>query len=143
MQDRGVSTFYVQGHVEGSGTAPFMVDTGSGYTTINEHTLDALKVSGNAQFVKNLTGVMADGSRTILPVYLIASIDIGGHCMVRNFEAAVFPGEARQILGLSTLRKVSPFIFSLDPPRLTLSNCSSVRAQTDLTGDGRGGRNSL
>lgn len=134
MQDRGVATFYVQGHVDGFGSAPFMVDTGSGYTTINERTLDALRSNGNAQYVKNLTGIMADGSRTALPVYLISSIDIGGHCLVRNIEVAVFPGRSRQILGLSTLRKVSPFIFSLDPPRLTLSNCNNRRAQAALAG---------
>jgi hypothetical protein len=41
-------------------------------------------------------------------------------------EAAVFPGKTRQILGLSALKKAAPFIFSMDPPNLVLSNCTGV-----------------
>jgi len=125
MEDKGVSTYYVQGHIQGFGAAEFMVDTGSGYTTINEETLAVLEAGGNAHYVKDLVGVMADGSRSRLPVYRIASITIGDECAVHNVEAAIFPGRTRQMLGLSALRKVSPFVFALDPPSLMLSNCGS------------------
>lgn len=128
MHDKGVSTFYVPGFVEGYGAAEFMVDTGSGYTTINEETLAVLRSGGHAHYVKDLTGVMADGSRTQLPVYRLTSITIGSDCAVRNVEAAIFPGRARQILGLSALRQVAPFLFSVQPPSLYLSNCSSQDA---------------
>ena len=45
-------------------------------------------------------------------------------------EAAVFAGTTRQILGLSGLRKVAPFVVSVDPPSLVLSNCGSDPAVT-------------
>lgn len=100
-----------------------MVDTGSGYMTINETTLALLEKQGRATYVKDLTGIMADGSRKTVPIYRISSINIGCCCVVRDVEAAVFPGTKRQILGLSALKKVAPFAVSMQPPSLLLSNC--------------------
>lgn len=125
IQSKGTAAYYIEGHIEGFGTAQLLVDTGSGYTTIDEETLAVLKKSGRAKYLKKLRGIMADGSRKILPVYLIAGINLGGECMVRDVEAAVFPARTRPILGMKTLRKVSPFIFSMDPPSLMLS-CGAV-----------------
>jgi Predicted aspartyl protease len=132
MQDKGVSTYYVKAHIDGVGATDFMVDTGSGYTTIDEHTLATLKAQGRARYVKDLLGILADGSQTVVPVYLIPGIVIGGECLVDNVEAAVFPGKTRHILGLSTLRKLSPFVFSMDPPSLLLSNCSPSSSEALL-----------
>jgi hypothetical protein len=68
----------------------------------------------------------------MLPIYSIQSINIGGQCSLQDIEVAVFPGNTRQILGLSTLRQASPFIFSMDPPQLILSNCvRGIDGQTD------------
>jgi predicted aspartyl protease len=117
------ATFYVDGHVEGAGAMEFMVDTGSGYLTINEQTLAALQRSGRATFRRDLRGVLADGRKLKVKVYMLDSINIGGQCQLHNVEAAVFPGSTRQILGLSALRKASPFVFSFEPPSLRLSNC--------------------
>jgi len=44
-------------------------------------------------------------------------------------EAVVFPGKTRQILGLSALRQAAPLIFSLNPPKLVLSNCTDRLAE--------------
>ena len=123
MQEKSAATFYVAGAIPGVGPAEFMVDTGSGYVTINETTLAALKRSGQARYVKQLQGILADGSELIVPVYALSGIGIGNSCWLENIEAAVFPGKSRQILGLSALRKAAPFTFSVDPPALTLSNC--------------------
>lgn len=124
MRDKGAATFYVDGEIHGVGEVDFMVDTGSGYMTINEDTLQVLETTGGATYVKELSGILADGSTMTVPVYRIAQMRIGPSCTLYDVEAAVFPGSTRQILGLSALRQAAPFIFSMDPPKLVLSNCS-------------------
>lgn len=126
MQAKGAATYYIKGNIRGLGSTEFMVDTGSGYVTINEHTLAILKGKGEAIYVKDLMGILADGQRKVFPVYRIASIRLGDDCELRNVEAAVFPGRTRQILGLSGLKQAGAFTFSFDPPQLTLANCASV-----------------
>jgi predicted aspartyl protease len=126
MQAKGAETYYIKGNIRGLGSTEFMVDTGSGYVTINEHTLAILKDKGEAIYVKDLVGILADGQRKVFPVYRIASIRLGDDCELRNVEAAVFPGRTRQILGLSGLKKAGAFTFSFDPPQLTLTDCASV-----------------
>jgi predicted aspartyl protease len=124
MQEKAAQTFYVPAYIEGFGDTELMVDTGSGYVTINEQTLAVIKRQRTAHYVKNLQGVLADGSELIVPVYAIKALNIGGSCWLHDVEAAVFPGKSRQILGLSALRKAAPFIFSVDPPSLSLSHCA-------------------
>lgn len=123
MRTAGTATYYVGGYMEGVGDVDFMVDTGSGYVTINEETLAALQKENRVRYVRKLRGVMADGSELTVPVYRIETLSIGGLCHLNDVEAAVFPGKTRQILGLSALKKAAPFIFSFDPPNLVLSNC--------------------
>ena len=69
MQDKGAHTYYIKGQIRGLGATEFMVDTGSGYVTINEHTLEILKSKGEATYVKDLRGILADGQQKIFPVY--------------------------------------------------------------------------
>lgn len=126
MRNRGASTYYVSGRLAGVGKVNFMVDTGSGYLTINEQTLAVLKRGRQVHYVRKLHGVLADGSELVVPLYAIAALTIGKHCVLHNVEAAVFPGKTRQILGLSALRQAAPFIFSFDPPRLVVSNCTGA-----------------
>ena len=123
MHDKGVATYYVNAQIANLGTSEFMVDTGSGYLTINEQTLNALKERNQAQYVKELRAILANGTEIVIPVYAINLLRIGT-CTLRNVEAAVFPGLTRQILGLSALNKAAPFTFSVDPPELVLSNCA-------------------
>ena len=124
IKHKGMDTYYINGHIDGVGPLELLVDTGSGYSTINEETLDALDRQGRAHYLRKLKGVMADGSHKIVPVYRISGINIGGECMVDDIEVVIFPGKTRAILGMNTLRKVSPFMFSVEPPSLALSNCS-------------------
>lgn len=132
MQNGGAATFYVSGEIEGFGPLDLMVDTGSGYMTINEEMLEVLQREGRAHYVKDLSGILANGTRMVVPVYAISAVNIGGQCWLRDVEAAVFPGKTRSILGLSALGKAAPFIFSMDPPELVLSNCSGL-AETPTT----------
>jgi len=123
MREKGSATYYVTTEILGLGAVDLMVDTGSSYTTINEETLAVLMQQQRADYVSDLEGMLADGTRLMLPIYSIQSMNIGGQCPLEDIEVAVFPGNTRQILGLSTLRQASPFIFSMDPPQLVLSNC--------------------
>ncbi len=127
MLEKSAATFYVPGAITGYGPVELMVDTGSGYMTINEQTLAVLQREGAARYVKQLQGVMADGSELVVPVYSIERMSIGGDCWLHNVEAAVFPGKSRQILGLSALRRTAPFTFSVDPPSLELSHCGDFQ----------------
>lgn len=129
MANPGTDTYYVQGDIEGFGPTDMIVDTGSSYSAISEETLAALLASGNARYVKKLQGIMADGSRRVVAIYTLSHIILGGACVVRDVEAAVFPGNTRPILGMSALRKVSPFTISLDPPNLHLSRCDTAPVQ--------------
>lgn len=123
MHDKGMATYYVHAQVADLGISEFMVDTGSGYLTINEQTLSALQERKQAHYVKELRAILANGTELIIPVYAINQLRIGA-CTLRNVEAAVFPARTRQILGLSALNKAAPFTFSVDPPELVLSNCA-------------------
>lgn len=129
LVDKGAATFYVSADFGGYASADFMVDTGSGYVTINEKTLAVLREHGQAQFVKQTAGIMADGSIKHVPLYRIATVQVGG-CAIRDVEAVVFPGDTRQILGLSALKKVAPFAVSVEPPQLMLSHCEGVPMPT-------------
>lgn len=126
MNQKQLATYYIEANMHGSGAVEFMVDTGAGYTTINENTLALLKRAGNADYVGELTGVMADGSEHRLPVYRIRRLVLGKNCVLNDVEAAVFPQNTRMLLGLSALRKASPFVFSINPPSLSLSNCGAA-----------------
>lgn len=123
MTQKNARTFYVQGQIEGLGPVEFLVDTGSSYNTIDEHSLAALEAEGHASYVKDLTGILANGQRRRVAVYRLDAIQLGEDCELRNVEAAVFPGRTRHILGLSGLRKAGDFLFSFEPPQLTLSHC--------------------
>lgn len=123
MSQKRLATYYVQADMAGSGPVEFMVDTGAGYTAINEDTLRHLLAAGNADYVGELTGIMADGSEQRLPVYRIKRLVLGRECVLDNVEAAVFPDNTRMLLGLTALEKAAPFVFSTNPPMLKLSNC--------------------
>ncbi|MCQ8181845.1 retroviral-like aspartic protease family protein [Methylomonas sp. SURF-1] len=128
MTKKGTSTFYVPVGFDGVAGNELMVDTGSDYVTINQTTLDALKARGKVDYVKQVGGVMADGSDVNVSIYRIANLSIGCCCIVHDVEAAVFEGTDRQILGLSALKKVAPFALSLDPAHLMLSDCKAQSA---------------
>lgn len=126
MQDKGAATFYVASYLHGLGDADMMVDTGSGYLTINEVALKEMSAKGEASYVKELKGVLANGQELVVPVYRLGSLRIGKDCWIHDVEAAVFPGKTRFILGLSALSKASPFIFETNPPQLVVSNCGKT-----------------
>lgn len=127
MHDKGVATYYVTGSIGGVGAVEFMVDTGSGYTTINEEALTLLKAQNRAVYSRQLSGTLADGSQLTVPVYRLSQITIGDQCALQDVEAAVFPGRTRFILGMNTLKQAAPFAFVTEPsPQLALGRCAVV-----------------
>lgn len=130
MRVTKASTFYVGGYLNGFGAVDMMVDTGSSYTTINQAALAVLQENGAVTYVKDLTGIMADGARKVVPIYRISNMTIGDGCVLHDVEAAVFPGNTRYILGLSALKLAAPFVFSMEPPTLVLSNCEGSVARS-------------
>lgn len=136
MQSRDSVTYYVAVRIAGLGAADLMVDTGSGYMTINEEMLAQLQRAGQVRYLRQLRGRLANGRTLEVPVYNIASLSIGDGCWLDNVEAAVFPGKTRAILGLNALQRAAPFVFSFDPPQLVLSNCNGTAtvaaAEADL-----------
>lgn len=131
MRANSATTFYVQGQIAGLGEVELMVDTGSGYMTINEEMLAELQNAGRARYVKQLRGRLANGNEMNVPVYAIEALSIGNGCWLNNIEAAVFPRKTRAILGLNALQRAAPFIFSFEPPRLVLSNCTTTAEARD------------
>ncbi len=131
LYNQGASTLYVNSTIQGSGESRMLVDTGSGHTVINEVTLSKLITSGDAEFLRNIQAMMADGKTTIVPLYRISAITLGDVCVIYDIEVAVLPKNTRQILGISALQKTAPFGFSFDPPILSLSKCGAVQTASD------------
>lgn len=118
------STYYIDVSIAGTKSEAYLVDTGASYVTISEKTLSRLLDRQQAEFVRVMRAVLADGSGLDVSVYRVSSLQIGDHCHFRDVEVAVIPGKARCVLGLSALQHGAPFVFSVDPPELRLSNCT-------------------
>ena len=132
MQTHGARTYYINSEIPGAGQYSMLVDTGSAYSVINEETLASLSSKGQAHFVKKLRGTMADGSERVIPLYRIAAINLGGNCLIKDIHAAVLPGNARQIIGVSTLMRAAPFAMSFEPPMLSLNQCAPQIQQASI-----------
>lgn len=128
VHEKRGDTLYVAGQIQGYGTTEFLIDTGASYLAINQDMLKILQQGGHAKFLRKLNGTMADGRRKTVPIYSISGIVIGENCILSNVEAAVLPGNTRNILGLSALRRTAPFTLSMDPPALSLNGCEKPQA---------------
>ena len=126
MQERDAQTFYIEAQLDGLEKSDFMVDTGSGYSTINEQTLADLQETGKATYVKDLLGILADGSERQVQIYRLSTLTLSNKCQIDDIEVAVFPGSTRHILGLNTLRKMGSFEFSFAPPQLVVKECGKA-----------------
>jgi predicted aspartyl protease len=123
MHQKNTDTYYVKGIIADSINTEFMVDTGSGYVVINRNTLQKITNKGQAEYVKTITGILADGRERHVPIWKISTLSIGDSCKLENVEVAVFEGKTRQILGLRALKQAGPFTMSFEPPELTLTSC--------------------
>lgn len=126
MRNIGLGTYYVNVKLADMPSSQFMVDTGSGYTTINQESLVYLKQRGRVTYVKDIRGVLANGNTHVVEVWKVSSITLNDQCSLSNVEVAVFPGKTRQILGLSALKKAAPLELNFDPPTLSLGTCELI-----------------
>ena len=128
--DKVVSTFCVEDHVRGAGIVDSLVDTGAGYTAINGITPYKLKAKALAVYVRNPSAMTADAKESVVSVYRISSFGTGGECELHHVEVMVLPGSTHCILGWGTLKRVAPFLVSLEPtPGKSLSHCRKAVAK--------------
>lgn len=125
-------TYYVDASIHGYGNLELLVDTGSSVLVITDEILEALLASSSARYSHDLGGVMADGSRRVVPVYRLSAIRLGPGCWIHDVDAAVFADGSRPILGMNVLARLAPFTFSANPPELALSRCQQQAAAPDL-----------
>ncbi|GAB4360490.1 MAG: retropepsin-like aspartic protease family protein [Methylohalobius sp. ZOD2] len=131
LHDPGSGTFYVTGKLANLAPTQFLLDTGSSYSSIDEATLGLLQQQGEAEYVRSQTGFLANGNRVNVPLYRIQRLAIGTSCQLKNIEVAVFPQSQRPILGLNVLSKLSPFVISVHPPRLTIQGCHPIQTSNE------------
>lgn len=136
MKTGKTGTYYVPVNIGEVVTAEMMLDTGSEFLVINEATLMRLWNESRVTYLRDVIGVMANGSDVKVPVYRLSSLGIGCCCVIHDLEVAVFPRNTRQILGLAALRKVAPFSVSLEPANLTLSHCEGSPAAEERLATG-------
>ena len=127
MQQQKSGNYYVAGVLGDGVEAEFLVDTGSGYVSLSKRTFERVRAEPGTAHLRDIHGAMADGRVVKVPVYRIARLALGG-CVLEDIEAAVFPGAARDILGLSALRRIEPFALQLEPPVLIVSDCAPPAA---------------
>lgn len=135
LAEHGMSTYYARVTVQGTAERSYMVDTGAGYTTINQSMLKQLKKDGQVEFKRCITAVMADGSEKSVDIYSVRKMTLGGNCNFHNVEVAVLPGTSRTILGMSLLKRAAPFTFNAEPPSLSLGQCDETGERVALGPD--------
>src|SRR4030095_7640270 len=119
-----LGTFYVRVAVADLNLGAYLVDTGASYMTLTPENLTVLQDAGGVSYLRDLEGMTADGRSMRVPLYHLTEIRVDEGCIIRDVEAAVLPGSSRGLLGLSVLAKAAPFVFSTNPPSLSLSKCA-------------------
>ena len=123
MQEHDSGQYYVHAVLSGGVETDFLVDTGSGYVALSKETFDKVRRQPGTEYQRDIVGAMANGRLMKVQIYRVAELAISDHCRLTDIEVAVFPSGARDILGLSALRRVEPFAMHFSPPELRLSGC--------------------
>ena len=126
MQEHDSGQYYVHAVLSGGVETDFLVDTGSGYVALSKETFDKVKHRSGTEYERDIVGAMANGRLLKVPIYRVAELAISDDCRLTDVEVAVFPSGARDILGLSALRRVQPFAMHFSPPELRLSGCAET-----------------
>ncbi|MBW2939716.1 retropepsin-like aspartic protease family protein [Zhongshania aquimaris] len=133
LVEKDTDVFYLEAKLGNSAASEFLFDTGSGYLAINVKVLDRLKSEGDAQYRRSIRARLASGAINSLAVYSIASLDLGGGCVLHDVEAAILPGSTRNILGMNVLKMVDSFSVSFKPAKLVLSGCGQPAPEVVAT----------
>lgn len=116
-------TYYVDVSVGSGPTTRYLVDTGASHVTVEQRNILTLLDKGEAVYIKDMSGILADGRRVQLPVYRVNSLRVGKRCHISQVEVVAVDDGTRCVLGLSALRKAAPLTLSVEPPQLHLSHC--------------------
>jgi predicted aspartyl protease len=123
MQQQASGNYYVHGTLTGGIGTEMLVDTGSGYVSLSKATFGRVKSQPGTEYLRDIVGTMANGKLLKVPVYRIAELALGAACILTDVEVVVMPNTARDILGLSALRRLEPFTITLSTPALVVSGC--------------------
>jgi len=130
LQQATSGNFYVAA-VFGPVHTDMLLDTGSGYVSLTPATFRRINRSATGEarpaFKRKITGVMANGRATSVPVYQLPQLQLGD-CVLENIEAVVFPGADRNILGLNALSRLQPLTLDLDGGRMVGGGCRALPA---------------
>ncbi|MBT5228938.1 MAG: hypothetical protein HOM11_01550 [Methylococcales bacterium] len=124
LEDTGAGTYYLPGYIDQVGPVKWLLDTGSGYPVISYDALSALLSSRGTRYIRNITAVMADERRRLVPIYRISQMRLGTSCVLKDVEVAVFPNVRRNIIGMRALKQLAPFEISIEPLGIYLSHCN-------------------
>ncbi|MGR8919652.1 MAG: retroviral-like aspartic protease family protein [Gammaproteobacteria bacterium] len=119
---------YVDGSVAGVAST-FMVDTGSGLTTVNATLFKAIKKRSTVEDAGRMAVRLANGRIVKVRKYRVADFRLGADCDLGPIEVAVLPNDGTNILGLDTLGRAAPFAFHFEPPQLAVSACLGTGAR--------------
>ena len=120
--DRGV--FYTEVDINGI-PGRYLVDTGAGRTIISHDVFQALSELGDLHIIGKIKANQADGSALMGTRYVVKFMKIG-RCEIDDIVIAYFDSIDQNILGMSALDIVSPFIFDTANDRLILTNCDRI-----------------
>lgn len=123
LMPHAAGTYYADVSVGSTETSSYLVDTGASHVTVEKRNIKALLDRGEAVYLKEMSGLLADGQRVQLPVYRVQSLRIGKRCHYRQVEVVAVADGTRCVLGLSALRMAAPLTFVTEPPQLLLSHC--------------------
>jgi predicted aspartyl protease len=127
LKDTGGATYFLNGQIQGVGKIEWLLDTGSGYPVIDYKMLHQLRRGGMARYQRNITAVLADGRKRLIPIYKIHSITLGDRCKVSQVEVAIFRNIKRGIIGMNVLTRLAPFEFAGEPLGIRFSHCESAK----------------
>lgn len=122
LQAHSGGTLYVDAVFADSVPVKLLVDTGASMLTLNQKTFQQLNKHTDLHFSRHLGFRTASGKIHKVKVYRLDNLTLGNSCQLRDVEVAVL-ANGNNILGMNALTRFAPFGFSMQPPRLDLSNC--------------------
>lgn len=122
LQAHSGGTMYVNAVIADNLPVKLLVDTGASMLTLNRKTFQQLSEQSELHFSHNLGFRTASGKIHKVKVYILSNLSLGESCQLQDIEVAVMP-KGNNILGMNVLTQFAPFGFSMQPPRLALSNC--------------------
>lgn len=126
LQRHASGTLYLRGGFGDGLETEMLLDTGSTYVALTRKTFARIERQPGVEFLRQIEGTMAAGSRLRVPVYRLPTLSLGPGCVLHDVEVAVMPRGGRDILGLSALSQMQPFALSMDPPRLRFARCAGA-----------------